>query len=80
MNNACDWLVAATYVVAAAVLAFAVTVRMRSTMEDVERHCTRSVLAWYAFRSAAVVVVLGGLLHGRMIAFRALQAVAAKLL
>jgi len=67
--NKCDWLVAATYVAAATVIWFAVSVRCRATMADIERHCMRrGVAAWYAFRGASVVVIAGGLMYVRLAA------------
>lgn len=78
--NTCDWLVAAMYILSAAIAMFSVSVRCRALVADVERHCLRrSVFAWYAFRAAVVVVIAGGFLHVRVIAFNLLQAAASKL-
>ncbi len=67
--DTCELLVAAVYVLAAAVVTWCVAVRCRATVADIERMCVRKgVLAWYAYRAAIVVVITGGVMHARWIA------------
>lgn len=78
--NTCDWLVAAMYIVAASIATFSVSVRCKALVADVERYCLRrSVFAWYTFRAAVVVVIAGGFLHMRVIAFDLLRAAGSRL-
>jgi hypothetical protein len=75
--NRCDWLLAASYVMAACIVIFSVNVRCKATMNDIERFCMkRGLLMWYAYRAAGVVVIAGGVMHGRLAVGELLKAVA----
>lgn len=72
--NACDILVAAIYISAALIVMYSVNIKCRADIVDVERHSLRyGVFQWYVFRIAGVVVLFGGLLHGRYVVGRALD-------
>lgn len=72
--DACAWLVTAVYLVAAATISLTVVRRCRIRMEDVERFCFRRGPAeWYAFRAACAVVLVGGIMHFRLVIHRAIS-------
>lgn len=73
--NACELIVATIYVLAASIVVYSVNVKCRADIVDVERHSLRNgVVQWYAFRIAGVVVIFGGLMHGRYVVGRVLDA------
>lgn len=73
--DACEVLVACIYIVAASIVVYSVNVKCKADIADVERHSLRNgVLHWYAFRVAGVIVIFGGLMHGRYVVGRTLDA------
>jgi hypothetical protein len=74
--DACDVLVALIYIVSALIVVYSVNIKCRADIADVERHTLRNgVLHWYVFRIAGVVVIFGGLMHGRYIVGQALDSI-----
>lgn len=74
--NECDVLVTSIYILAAATVLYSVNVKCKSDMVDVERHSLRNgVIQWYMFRIAGVIVIFGGLMHGRYLIGKALDSI-----
>jgi len=69
MLDACDVLVAVVYVVAIATVLFGIHIRCKADVTDIERHCLRQgSISWWTFRATSVVVLVGGAMHGRLLA------------
>jgi hypothetical protein len=70
----CEGLVAAIFIVAGALVYYAIYWRCNSTLVDVERaSARRSGIEWYFTRIASVVLVIGALIRVRMVMKEASQ-------
>lgn len=66
--NACELIIALIYIVAASIVVYSINVKCKADIVDVERHSLQTgVVQWYVFRIAGVVVIFGGLMHGRYV-------------
>lgn len=73
--NVCELLVASIYIIAASIVVYSINIKCKADIVDVERHSLRNgVVHWYMFRIAGVVVIFGGLMHGRYVVGQVLDA------
>lgn len=62
----CQIMVSIMYIIAACTAMFAIHIRCRGTIEDVERYSLKkSMVKWYAVRVTTVVIIIGGIMHLR---------------
>lgn len=62
----CQLMVGLMYIIAACTAMFAIHIRCRGTIEDVERYSLKESMAkWYAVRITTVVIIIGGIMHFR---------------
>jgi heme/copper-type cytochrome/quinol oxidase subunit 2 len=70
----CDALVAVIFIVAGALVYYAIYWRCNSTLVDVERaSARRHVVEWYVTRASSVILVIGAIVSARHVATTSLR-------
>lgn len=63
----CQLMVGMMYIIAACATIFAINVRCKGTIEDIERYSLKkNRVTWYVVRLTTVVIIIGGLMHFRL--------------